>query len=265
MSEPSRQGRPEPKSPPRRRPRRAEEVAELLKRRILSGVYAPGDKIPAETALAVELLVHRFTVREAMNKLEELRLIARRAGVGTVVLPYGEHAGLEVVEYLVVSPEGVVDTKLLSDLLEFARVLGAEIAGLAAERRTEDDLLRLEHVLLSLRRETAVSKLLWLDFQLHTALADAAHNLVPKLLLNGVRGALEKYAPYLETLWVSPGTIMNEYEHVVAAVRNRDDSQARALMRGVWTERHTRFVASFQPDPGSSPTWRSPTDPTGSI
>ncbi len=244
--------------PHKGRPTRAEGIAELLKRRILSGVYAPGDKIPAETAIATELHVHRFTVREAMNKLEELRLIARRPGIGTVVLDYGEHAGIEVVEYLVVSPDGVVDTKLLADLLEFARVLGAEIAGLAAERRTDDDLERLERVLLSLRRETAMSKLLWLDFELHSVLADAAHNLVPKLLLNGVRGVLEKYAPYLETLWVSPGTIMNEYETVVAAVQAADGDRARALMRSVWTERHNRFVASFHADPGSSPVWTNP-------
>ncbi len=235
-----------------RRPGRTAEVAELLKRRILSGAIAPGDKIPAETALASELSVHRFTVREAMNQLEQMHLIARRAGVGTVVLDYGEHAGVEVVEYLAVSPEGVVDTKVLSDLLEFARVLGAEIAGLAAERRSEEDLSRLELAVLKLKRETVLSKLLWLDFELHVALAAAANNLVPKLLLNGIRRLLEKYTPYLESLWVSPGSIMSSYQDVVAAVGERDSERARALMRDVWTERHALFVASFSDPLGAS-------------
>lgn len=235
-----------------RRPRRTEEVAEQLKRRILSGAFAPGEKIPAETALADELKVHRFTVREAMNQLEQMHLIARRAGVGTVVLDYGEHAGVEVVEYLAVSADGVVDTKVLSDLLEFARVLGAEIAGLAAERRSEEDLNRLEMAVLKLKRETGLSKLLWLDFELHVALAAAADNLVPRLLLNGIRRLLEKYTPYLESLWVSPGSIMSGYQDVVAAVGARDADRARGLMRDVWTERHARFVASFSDSTGAS-------------
>ncbi|MCA9591896.1 MAG: FadR family transcriptional regulator [Myxococcales bacterium] len=232
--------------PTRGKRTRADQVLELLKARILSGELAPGDKLPPEVALAEELSVHRFTVREAMNKLEELRLIERRPRVGTVVLDYRDNAGLEVVEYLAVSPDGMVDTTVLAGLLEFARMLTKELAGLAAERRSDDDLARLTLTVAKMQGEKNLSKLLWLDFEFNLELAQAAHNIVPRLLLNSVRGLLEKYTPYLETLWVSPGSITEGYEHVVDAIRRRDRERAKSLVLWIWTGRHQRFVESFE-------------------
>ncbi len=100
-----------------------------------------------------------------MKQLEQLHLIERRAGAGTVVLDYGEHASVDVIEYLVVSPDGVVNTEVLANLLELARILSAELAGLAAERRrTETDLAELDMIVARMRSEKNLSKLFWLDF-----------------------------------------------------------------------------------------------------
>lgn len=226
-------------------PKLGTQVAELLKRRILSGGYAPGDKLPPELALAEDLAVNRFTVREAMNQLEQLRLIERRPGVGTEVLDYSEHASMDVIEYLVVTPEGVVNVDVLKNLLEVARILSADIAELACKRRSDDDLRALDHILAEMRSEKNLSRLFWLDFDFNWALAGAAKNVVPRLLLNSVRGLLKKYTPYLETLWVSPGSITEGYEHVVEAVRRGDAERARALMLWIWSSRHERFVDSI--------------------
>lgn len=226
-------------------PKLGAQVAELLKRRILSGAFAPGDKLPPEVTLAAELDVNRFTVREAMTQLEQLRLIERRPGAGTVVLDYSDHASLEVLEYLVVSPDGVVNTDVLANLLEFARMLSADVARLAAERRSDEDLRALDVIVAEMRSEKNLSKLLWLDFDFNWALAGAAHNIVPRLLMNSARGLLQKYTPYLETLWISPGSITEGYEHVVEAVRARDADRARSLLLWIWTSRHQRYVESL--------------------
>jgi DNA-binding FadR family transcriptional regulator len=220
----------------------ADQVAELLKRRILSGAYPPGGKLPAELMLAAELEVNRFTVREAMNQLEQMRLIARKAGAGTVVLDYSEHASVDVIEYLVLSEDGVVNTEMLDNLLELACVLGSELAGLAAERHHESDLRTLDVVVAQMRSEDNLSRLFWLDFDFNWALAGAARNIVPRLLMNSIRGLLQKYGHLLETLWVTPGSITEGYQYVVEAVRAHDAARARALMRWIWTGRHQRFV-----------------------
>lgn len=228
------------------KPTRADQVAEQLKRLILSGAYAPGQKLPPELTLAAELNVNRFTVREAMNQLEQLRLIARKAGAGTIVLDYEKNAGLDVVEYLVLRRDGSVNVEVLSNLLELARIVSAEIASLAAERRSDEDIATLERVVRKLQAEKNVSQLLWLDFDFNWALAGAARNVTPRLVLNSARSLLNKYSHLLATLWVSPGSISEGYEYVVDAVRARDAERARALVRWIWMGRQQRFLEAVE-------------------
>lgn len=220
----------------------ADQVAQQLRQQILSGAYAPGDKLRPELALANELRVNRFTVREAMNKLEQMHLISRRPGSGTVVLDYSRHAGVEVLEDLVMSADGVVNPFVLSNLLETARIVSSEIAVLAAERRTDSDLSRLGSIAREMQLEKQLSRLFWLDFDFNWALAGAASNIVPRLLLNSVRSLLERYAHLLETLLVAPGTITEGYLHVVDAIRRQQPERARELMQWIWAWRHARFV-----------------------
>lgn len=235
----------------------ADDVAERLKQKVLSGEFIPGTKLPSEQALAREFGVNRFTVREAMNQLEQLHLVARRPGAGTVVLEYSRHASVDVIEHLAVSPDGVVDSEFLENLLETARVLACGLASAAAERRGPEHITALRKNLEAMRRETNLSRLMWLDFEFHWEIAGAAHNIVPRLVMNSVRGLLRKYSHLLEGLWVTPGSISAGYEHIVTAVEARDAHRARSLMEWIWLGREHRFaaaLASLRPATDSEPT-----------
>ena len=61
------------------------EVAEVVRRQILSGDLGPGSRIPALRELAGELGVARMTVVQAMNTLEKEGLIEKHVGRGTFV------------------------------------------------------------------------------------------------------------------------------------------------------------------------------------
>jgi GntR family transcriptional regulator, transcriptional repressor for pyruvate dehydrogenase complex len=220
----------------------ADQVARHLRGEILSGVYSAGEKLKPEFELAERFGVNRFTVREAMNKLQQMRLIARRPGKGTVVLDYSEHANVDVIEDLVLSADGRMNPFVMSNLLESARMFCSEIAGLAAERRNDSDLAKLTAIVFEMRRERRLSKISSLDFDFQWALAGAAGNIVPRLVLNSVRGLMSKYAPLLETLYLAPDSIVDGYDHVVAAVRERDGERAKSLMRWIWSARHHSFV-----------------------
>ncbi len=220
----------------------ANRVAERLRVEILSGLYTPGEKLLPELELAARFAVNRFTVREAMNKLEQMHLISRRQGIGTVVLDYNDHASVDVIEDLVLSADGRVNPFVVGHLLEAARVLSTEISALAAERRNDSDLVKLRAVVGDMRAEKRLSKISALDFDFHWALAGAAGNIVPRLVLNSVRTLLQKYAPLLETLYLAPDSIVEGYDHVVAAIQARDAERARSLVRWIWSFRHERFV-----------------------
>jgi GntR family transcriptional regulator len=65
---------------------RARQVADILRRQVLSGVYPPGGALPSEAVLGREFGVSRNTVRDALAALVAEGLVARLQGTGTVVV-----------------------------------------------------------------------------------------------------------------------------------------------------------------------------------
>lgn len=66
--------------------KRYQRVAEALLEDIRAGRLAVGGTLPGELELSASFQVSRHTVREALRRIEDLGLIGRRQGVGTVVL-----------------------------------------------------------------------------------------------------------------------------------------------------------------------------------
>jgi GntR family transcriptional regulator len=61
------------------------QVANVLRHRILDGIYQPGERIGTEAEMCREFGVSRITVRQALDELERENLLRRRRGVGTFV------------------------------------------------------------------------------------------------------------------------------------------------------------------------------------
>lgn len=61
------------------------QLAGQLRESILAGDFADGEQFPTETSLCAQFDVSRFTVREALRRLEAEGLIQRRRGSGTTV------------------------------------------------------------------------------------------------------------------------------------------------------------------------------------
>jgi DNA-binding FadR family transcriptional regulator len=82
-------------------PKAAELVADTLRRRIITGEYAPDELLPSETALMQNFNVARTTVRDAVRILESEGLLVVRRGAnggGRVQVPsvamVADHAAL---------------------------------------------------------------------------------------------------------------------------------------------------------------------------
>ena len=69
------------------------QVAGELRAEILSGKFAARDQFPTENDLCQRYGVSRFTVREALRRLQNEGLIARKRGSGTVVQPAAARGG----------------------------------------------------------------------------------------------------------------------------------------------------------------------------
>jgi len=69
------------------------QLASELRGEILSGKFAARDLFPTENELCQRYGVSRFTVREALRRLQNEGLIARRRGSGTTVQPAAARGG----------------------------------------------------------------------------------------------------------------------------------------------------------------------------
>jgi DNA-binding FadR family transcriptional regulator len=140
-----------------------------LRDRVLAGAWAVGERLPAEPALAADLGVGRSTVREAVRALAHAGVLEVRQGAGTFVRAAPAAAELAVR----------LQRAQALEVYEVRRALEVEAAALAAGRRTDADLGRIESALA--RRRAAVAAgdraaLLDADLDFHHAVVDAAHN-----------------------------------------------------------------------------------------
>src|SRR6187200_3533366 len=113
----------------------ATQVARRLVEFILAGEIEPGGRMPSERQLAEAFGVGRSAVREAIAALTLIGLIEVRHGDGTYLKRPDSPLLPQVVEWgLLLGEQRTID------LVEARKMIEVDIAGLAAQRRTEEDL-----------------------------------------------------------------------------------------------------------------------------
>jgi DNA-binding FadR family transcriptional regulator len=123
-------------------PRLHEEVMRLLIGEIVSGVLAPGDRLPREADLAEQHQVSRGVARECIRGLEERGLVTVKHGIGATVTG-SEHWDVFDPDVLVALLHGDASPRVLQEYLECRRIIEVEAAGLAAARATPADIAAL--------------------------------------------------------------------------------------------------------------------------
>ena len=148
---------------------------ELFHAQIQQGTLEHGAKLPAERVLAEQLKVSRSSVREAIRTLELQGLAVSKHGSGTFI----NTQSLDAVTTLMTSLSGVGGDgeAQLHDIFEVRHLLEPQLAALAAQRATDEDVERLSSILVEQQRqimegETGVDA----DTEFHFALATATHN-----------------------------------------------------------------------------------------
>ena len=219
--------------PPRRARGLVNEVMESLATSIREGAIKPGDKLPTESEIVARFDVSRTVVREAISRLQANRLVETRHGVGTFALaPAPDHGNFRISD---------VDFDTVSDviaLLELRISLETEAAGLAAQRRTEPNLVAMQDMLNAFAAAIeGESDAVPSDFQFHMEVARATGNrhfadlmnylgtmIIPRARVNTPKRAPEGHLIYLRR-------VHGEHESIFSAIRNQDTDAARAAMR----------------------------------
>jgi GntR family transcriptional repressor for pyruvate dehydrogenase complex len=175
--------------------RRADEVFERLRSRILSGAFQPGEQLPTERELAETLGVNRSSVREAVKHLEFLELVEVVHGQGSFVRELGESSALQLVETLLRDPR-TVTRDLMTQILAFRRHTTLHVVELAARNHTAEHLERalalMEH---EADKGSAPQAALEIDIAMNALLGEASGNLLYQIVTNLFTKLLRRLGP----------------------------------------------------------------------
>ena len=201
-------------------------IFEELQQRIRQGDWLPGDRIPSITQLAKELQVGSGTIREALRSLQSIGMIKIEHGSGVYVTGARPSTGLS--SYF----QDVGDGLLLA-LAETRRILEPELASLAAERGTDEELMEIEGLVSKMEEEQKHGNdFAELDVLFHRQIAKAARN---PILYQTMEGVSDLFLESRRAILLDPNAVLRalRYHALIAeALRLRNASQARLLMQG---------------------------------
>ncbi|WP_439442944.1 FadR/GntR family transcriptional regulator [Listeria aquatica] len=196
----------------------AEQVYDLLLKKITSGAWTLHSKIPSEKSLMEEFGISRNTLREAIRALVHVGILEVRQGVGTIVLANDEWSA---------SLQRRIAKSSLGEIFEVRHALETEIAVLACKRRTDEDLktcLILSKQCISAVQNQDVAKFVKSDTALHEAIAKASHN---SLLVDLYGRLLEEIEVSIYSTTVLEKDSTYGHASLLQAIEARDTERAK--------------------------------------
>jgi len=212
----------------------SDKVISKVKELINSGVLKPGDRLPAERKMALDLGFGRTQVREALHKLEFYGIIKTLPQSGSVI------NGLDIntLDGLISDVLNLQNYDFFS-LVETRFVLEVNAIRLCAERWTQKDMEMLEKAHENYVKYYDTPERVSHDFAFHRAIAEASHNPVFKAMLLIV-------IPDIMTIYqrdriCAPNTVVvDEHELMLDAIKKRDGELAAKIM-----SQHLQGVVDF--------------------
>ena len=203
----------------------SDQVASAISTEIYTARLVAGDKLPTEAMLVKQFGVSRTVVREAVSRLKSLGLVESRQGSGAFVKAAG-FSPLQFDAGLAASKQAVIQ------MVEVRRALEAEVAALAAERRSRSDLIQIQRAAGTLEQAVrsggdGVNE----DVALHRAIADAAQNqfLISTLdyLRQFLHGATRVTRANEARRADFARQVQTEHQAIISAIVNGDPVKAR--------------------------------------
>jgi len=201
-----------------------QETTSLLAQMIASS--EPGSRLPTERELCARLGVGRSTLREAVRSLSFIGAIKVRQGSGTYVSSVGD----EKVERLISLGLMLQRTKV-HEAIEARQILEVQAVRMTAQHHDDSDGEELRAIMRNMAESASnAAEASRYDLQFHVRLAQASHNSVLVLFINGMRALFE--------IWINKAVnrrpvieeIIAEHNSILDAVLAHSGDLAAARM-----------------------------------
>jgi GntR family transcriptional repressor for pyruvate dehydrogenase complex len=206
-----------------------EQITTYVRGAISSGKLRPGDRLPPEAELARSLGVSRPTVREALKVLESQNVLRSSTGPtgGTFVEAIN---GAGVAEYLKDSISLLldVDELTLEELWAAREDIEIRAVGMAATRRTEQDLAMMRRTIES--DEYKDFDVYFPDITFHRAIANASKNRLLSLFMLSIHMTIRTLAErYI--LPEAKQASQSQHRLIYEAILDQDEALARMRIK----------------------------------
>ena len=217
-------------------------LVDTLVAQIESGDLAPGQRLPTEQEIVNATGVSRTVVREALASLRAKGLITTRQGLGAFVAKDPPPKTFSIV------PTDLKSIDEVLRVLELRMGVEVEAAGLAARRRTADDLARIEERLDAIDAAVATSGAgSEEDFAFHRAIAAATGNGNFTRLYDTFGNAMiPRQWAHIDRMDAAErekhfAGMRREHRAVFSAIEAQDPAGAQQAMRAHLTRSYDRF------------------------
>jgi DNA-binding FadR family transcriptional regulator len=209
-----------------------EELFELLRARILAGEIAAGSRLPPERELAVRYGTNRNTLREAIRRLEQAKLVTVRQGQGVTVADFRTVGGIELLgPFVEHASDPAEKAGVVLDLLEpRAKVIDFLVESAARSARADDQpmLRATEATVREAESARDARQCILAQHDYFDALVEATHSLPMRWVANPVLGATRDLLLRQSHMMLWSPSFADMAADVNAAIAQNDVVEARA-------------------------------------
>jgi DNA-binding FadR family transcriptional regulator len=209
----------------------SERIARQIKDTILTGAMKSGDRLPPERELVEHFQASLISIREALKSLETSGLLAIKPGSGVFVAEVNSKPMSESLASIL-----RIKKVSMSELTEARMILEPNIAKLACERMTPEDIEKLEeniagaHAIVKSNVSARVK-----NIEFHSLLAESTRNSVLTLTVKTLLDVLKEMSSEIvddspQNAEIASHTVRH-HKRILQALKEKDGEKVFELMR----------------------------------
>lgn len=203
------------------------DICRKMVSHLIRGDWVEGERIPPERELCIQLGVGRASLREALKALEIMGMIETRLGDGTYVCARSEFLSRPLLWAIT----GSAQTES-QELVEARKLIEVELAGLAAERATAEDLTSIVHYVEVMEAALDNYRLFQeSDVNFHLSIGRAAHNRILLNALQLIRNLMQQWIGSALSISGVGAAAVEQHKKILSAIQEKNPSAARTAMQ----------------------------------